>query len=105
MLTFLTDDANARDINDISEGIEEGENGPIACLLCESSYESGIRGGFAELCTVDDKAFSVDNESQMPKDKSRALLTGRSLAIQRTPYASFRYPGDRERMRQLLRTL
>jgi len=63
MLTFLTNDAHARDINDISERIKEGENGPIACLLCESSYESGIRGGFAELCTVDDEGFSVDNAS------------------------------------------
>lgn len=33
-LTFLTNDAHARDIDDVGKRIQEGEDRPVACLLC-----------------------------------------------------------------------
>ena len=32
-LTFLTDDAHARDVDDVGKRIEEGEDGSVTCLL------------------------------------------------------------------------
>lgn len=60
-MTFLPDEADARDIYQVVDRVQEGENWSVTSLLCECSDETRVRCRFIELGTINHQSFSVSN--------------------------------------------
>lgn len=68
-MTFLPNEADARDVYHVVEGVQEGENRSVASLSCECRDEMCVRCRFIEFRTIDHQSFSVYDVSYVQLEK------------------------------------
>ena len=59
LLTGFADHPNASQVQHANYLIEEGEEWPIACLVCKRGEDAGVRTAFEKLITIDEYYTSV----------------------------------------------
>lgn len=55
--TFLSDETDCSKIEEVARRVEEGEDGPVACLFCERADQLRIGRLLEELVAVNDERF------------------------------------------------
>lgn len=59
MLTLLTDESDTRKVNEVVDGVEKREDGPVTGLTREDGDELGIGCGILQSTTIDNQGRAI----------------------------------------------